>query len=417
MLALPCTVTRCDYRGWQAVHLSNGIVELDVIPQLGGRVMQYRLGSHEFFYVNPRHCGRVYPPNENCFEAGWKNYGGSKVWPAPQGWENDTEWPGPPDPVLDGGPFSSRVVESGPESAAVYLESPADEYTGLTFSREVRIFARSSAARITHTVRNSSLRPVRWSIWQVTQQAANQPLRIRTPARSVRKMFGDEDYPGARIDPQTGLWELDYFNRVAKFAVESEKGWLATMKPADGVALIETFPLFPEAQYPDAAPVEVWVNGEGTFTAHGDKIRMEDNRDECDPHVETEILSPLAELDPGKVYTFPITWQAASLSETEISAVNHCGVILRRLTVERSDGRWRVGGAYGLFYVGSLELVSIHRSGKALEIVPLGEVSPLAPCSVSRVISSPQGIARISARLRNTEGQLLGTVDEVSLPS
>ena len=117
------------------------------------------------------------------------------------------------------------------------------------------------------------------------------------------------------------------------------------------------------------------------------------------------------------MYTFPITWQAASLSETEISAVNHCGVILRRLTVERSDGRWRVGGAYGLFYVGSLELVSIHRSGKALEIVPLGEVSPLAPCSVSRVISSPQGIARISARLRNTEGQLLGTVDEVSLPS
>src|SRR6266571_3227189 len=117
MRAFPCTLTRCDYRGWQAVHLSNGIVELDIIPQLGGRVMQYRLGSHELFYVNPRHCGRVYSPTENCFEM----------------------------------------------------------------------------------------------------------------------------------------------------------GWLATMKPADGVALVEKFPLFPEALYPDAAPVEVWVNGEGTFTAHGDK--------------------------------------------------------------------------------------------------------------------------------------------------
>ena len=80
MRAFPCTLTRCDYRGWQAVHLSNGIVELDIIPQLGGRVMQYRLGSHEFFYVNPRHCGRVYSPTENCFEMGWIGQNFKMIW-------------------------------------------------------------------------------------------------------------------------------------------------------------------------------------------------------------------------------------------------------------------------------------------------------------------------------------------------
>ena len=33
--------------------------------------------------------------------AAWKNYGGDKTRPAPQGWDNDEQWHGPPDPILD----------------------------------------------------------------------------------------------------------------------------------------------------------------------------------------------------------------------------------------------------------------------------------------------------------------------------
>ena len=35
----------------------------------------------------------------------WKNYGGAKTWPAPQGWDGAGQWPGPPDPVLDSGRY------------------------------------------------------------------------------------------------------------------------------------------------------------------------------------------------------------------------------------------------------------------------------------------------------------------------
>ena len=45
------------------------------------------------------------------------NWGGDKVWLAPQGWENEDQWPGPPDPVLDGG--------------AYHAEQFADEYGDL----------------------------------------------------------------------------------------------------------------------------------------------------------------------------------------------------------------------------------------------------------------------------------------------
>ncbi len=93
MRAFPCVLTHDEYNGWKALRLANGIVELFIVPALGGRIVQLRLGPHEFFYVNPRHRGRVYGPEENCHRAGWKNYGGSKVWPAPQGWESDEQWP------------------------------------------------------------------------------------------------------------------------------------------------------------------------------------------------------------------------------------------------------------------------------------------------------------------------------------
>jgi hypothetical protein len=32
-----------------------------------------------------------------------------KMWPAPQGWDNQQQWPGPPDPVLDGGPYTAEI--------------------------------------------------------------------------------------------------------------------------------------------------------------------------------------------------------------------------------------------------------------------------------------------------------------------
>src|SRR6516225_4581890 len=173
-----CTVTREDYRGWRAVRLANGILDLFVVPEIGGRVIQLQIGGSDLLYVNARHAGRVYRPQENNSDSGWKNYGGSKVWPAPQGWTSDDEWPGPPDPVLDGGTYSCEIVEERPETVAVRLESAPDEYTGLTFSRVIRIVQNSATVEIQHTMRNTSVRPVRWAVWQVTQQAANGAFSI-----------------------------------------------------------------------------------------------------------------------------------------------------------------------------------------------------------------------------------------------
>ena len=93
------------YRGWKTIRLRNGLVELQVLPDIGGRIIQFKLGSKEFLWVNPRLAGKLPKPNGLAADGGWFNVGGDKLWPAPQGWDSDRQWPGPPDAVLDGQPY------------------------------------------------------------------------------------------------------------------------------------------------------------------------------------------------------------------------------------------------------------------------------------------------------------------------
>lgn len=315
----PCSLTQEAYCGWKALRLSNGLVDLYVVPEIGGRVIQLRFGGQDFFYVNPRHQGRVYSPDENSAAAGWKNYGGSKVWPAPQGWTGADEWPGPPDPVLDGGVYGRRVVEEAPRSAALYLESPPDAYTGLTFSREIRIFENDPVIRMVHTMRNTSSRRVRWAVWQVTQHAVSPSLAVYAPARRARQIYGDKTFERARLDGGGDLWKLEYANQVAKFALEMARGRIVSVNGE--AALIEEFSIFPGEPYPGDSQAQVWVNGEGAYTiatgkeGQSRRIDMSADLNGCDPFVETEILSPLVDLAPGEDYVFPLTWRLARVTD------------------------------------------------------------------------------------------------------
>ena len=93
---------------WFCLNLSNGLVAFSVVPSIGGRVMDLRLGETQVFYSNPRLRGQAISASTETESSLGRNYGGSKVWPGPQGWSSEQEWPGPPDPVLDCGEYEWR---------------------------------------------------------------------------------------------------------------------------------------------------------------------------------------------------------------------------------------------------------------------------------------------------------------------
>lgn len=411
-----CSLRRVNYEGWKAIELANGLLRVVVVPEIGGRIIQMFLGDQPFLYVNPKLRGQVFSPKELGPDDEWKNYGGSKVWPAPQGWSSDAEWPGPPDLTLDGSPFACRVVEETAESAAIHLTSPHDEYTGVTFAREIHVFAGTTDVQISHTMKNTSRRPVRWSIWQVTQHDAYPDLAAFVPATACHKLYGDDHYPGLSIEPQRKLLRLQFADVVAKFGMKPEAGWLATLDARRRTVLAETFQLFPNVPYPDNAAVEFWVNGRGFFTLHGDRFDAGATPEGPDPFLESEILSPMAELQPGQEYSFGICWRSARTDAKEIVSVNHCGAVGAPLSIGRQGGKLQATGSFGIFRTGQLELVSLRRNGKIHAVLPLGSVSPIEPCVVDTVVADASDLARISLRLRAADGALLGTLDEAEIP-
>jgi hypothetical protein len=412
MQRFTCRLAKEDYCGWKAIRLSNGIIDVFVVPEIGGRIIQLRLGSRDFLYVNSRHRGRIYPPEENCSAAGWKNYGGSKVWPAPQGWERSDQWPGPPDPVLDGGLYTWREVEDNTRTVAIRLESKHDDYTGLTLSREIRLRENLSSVEFLHTMRNSSSRRIRWSVWQVTQQAADLNLVVYVPARRYRQMFGDEPFKQAGLDPESGLWKLAYRDQVAKFAVEAGEGWLAAVRADARMALVEEFQLFRGKPYPDGAPVEFWVNGSGTFTLPGGRIEMDQDPNGCDPFIETEILSPLIALNPGQDYNFRVVWRAATLPSCHLARVNALALASDPLSIRPEGKELHVTCGFGVFLRGSAEIITLDSNGKLKDTIPLGEVTPLEPCRIDRRITRHDGLDSIRLQVRDPAGRLAGTIGE-----
>src|SRR5258705_10797998 len=79
-----CRVEAVDYKGWRAEQISNRWIQLIVVPQNGGRLMQVTFDGHPYLFVNPKYAGRYLPPNP----AEWFNYGGDKLWPFPEGNEH-----------------------------------------------------------------------------------------------------------------------------------------------------------------------------------------------------------------------------------------------------------------------------------------------------------------------------------------
>jgi uncharacterized protein DUF4380 len=409
MTANPTAIKHETVGDWDITQFGNNLIRLGVVPAIGGRVVEFSLGGKNAFYVNPRHRGHL-PVSSEASITSWQNYGGSKVWPAPQGWSSPHEWPGPPDPVLDAGSYQANPLSQA-GVIGVRLQSPHDEYSGVTLEREIEIRPGSSLVRLHHVMRNTSQRPVRWSIWQVTQVEAGQGLEIFVPADEYKQTLGDLPYEQVSFDAAAGRLRLQYHNQVAKLAVNASQGWFAALDRSRKLVFVEQFPINRSAEYPDGAPVAFWIAGQGTFTIHGDRIGMSDSFNGCDPHVETEVMGPLTRLSPGESTELSVRWALASIDAQEIVSVNDCGAAGRALVVTRGS----LAGSFGVFFAANLQLVAFNRAAQIVAAVDLGPVSPLHPVVLREKLNLPSGAVRCMLQLLNENGSRLGILDHVQI--
>ncbi len=407
-----------EFRGWQAAWLTNGLVRAVAVPDIGGRLMAYDLGDYAYLFVDPHLAGKLFSPQENQGDgslAAWKNYGGDKTWPAPQGWEGPDQWPGPPDPILDTGRYRLAELTGANGEAAVRMVSPTGSPTGVQIVREARIGAGSSRLQLRLTFINIADRPVRWSIWDVAQLRADrvgpnghltyEPGCVITAPANPRSrfpagynvMFGAPDNPQWQVERD--LFIAQYRFEIGKVGLDSRGGWIAFANTAAGYAFAERFAVEPGGDYPDAgADIECWTVGRG-------QVATLSYDEASGPFLmETEVLSPLRTIAPGASASFDIEWGACRCAGPVLD-VTDAGCVTQPLAVTVTNGLATVTGAFGVFDIGSLELRWLAEDGGVLASQPLGPATPLEPAQVSLCAVAPTGAASLQIDVATPEGR------------
>lgn len=275
------TIEHADYHGWRdCVRMTNGTVDLVFVPQIG-RIMRYGyVNGPNMLWENPALFGKV----ERTANGVWVNYGGDKLWPAPQ-----SAWGWPPDPDLDDGPCTVLL-----EGKHVLVNGMDSEKTGLRFRRIVEMDPEGTGVTLINMLVNGSEQTVNASVWEIAQ--TDDPDEAWLPAQKTADLpkgwavFGGGEPDPAYAKEKDGVVHIRRKEtQGVKYGAASGAGYVAAVK-GDTTFRIAT-PLLSGAKYPDDGKAqEIWTNG--------DPLK----------YVELELLGPLVAIPPEGHTGLTVKW-------------------------------------------------------------------------------------------------------------
>lgn len=296
-------------------------LRLAFLPTVGGRLISAQCRGAELLWRNPEYLDadlRTVRPRRDwapldASMGSWANVGGSKTWPAPQGWSGSGEWPGPPDPVLDSGHWTvaSHWAERE-ERLLIRLTSPDDPRSGLRVTREFSVPASGTTFEQRNRFYNTTDRSVRWALWEVCQVDTAQfaaphgdagaGIWVGVAGSAAPMNMVEADGVIAVSEPLTGRRAVEIADVVAKVGFTDATGQIEFRRP-DGAGVDWRFDVS-GGQYPDGGcQVELWMQyptSEPLAALGGlhPSARL----------VELEALSPLYDLAPDETAELAITW-------------------------------------------------------------------------------------------------------------
>ncbi len=198
-------ITLSDYAGHPAFVMDNGLVELIAVPRFN-RILSLRL--------KPDGENLLWNSMEEVF-AGWRNYGGSKLLPAPQ-----SAWPKglwPPHPEPDQLPGTHEFRGKG-----LLLRMPDSPHYGIRFERLVMLAESEPEIIFQDTMINVSDRPQRWAIREIIQFRNGGEVMIPDGRDgAVPEIRGGESFRPGR---ETGRIKLAARRERAKAFISSPAG-------------------------------------------------------------------------------------------------------------------------------------------------------------------------------------------------
>jgi len=172
-------VNMTTFRQWDnAVEVKNDSIRLVFVPQIGRIMFFGRVNGPNLLWVN----SAVNPGDA------WVNWGGDKLWPAPQ-----SRWNWPPDKDLDGSRWSVDLTPDGFTTV-----SPVSVTDGIRFKRTVRMSPTRLGVEITNTLEKLAGEPTELSIWQIAQLDnptwASLPYQVRPNMPNGYAGYDQQDF-------------------------------------------------------------------------------------------------------------------------------------------------------------------------------------------------------------------------------
>lgn len=277
--------------------MTNGRLTAVVVPALGRLMAFGAIGDENVLWDAPLRCGDA--GGSRCapyrFGPRYVNWGGDKIWLAPQGrWQQFYGKGWPPDPDWDGTPH-----EAQPTAWGIRLTSRISSKTGLQIVRE---FAFSGdALRVTSTMTKRQGAPIRCSVWEIAQEATPDTVFVPASAAAVKWLQGDAASANVSASNQGGVCRLDV-RRSKQF----KAGILARPPEISATSGDWRLSLATEAasgEFPDAVggagfPVE-YYNEASAGGRYG----------------ELELLAPLKTMRVGDTQTLVAWWRLSRRKE------------------------------------------------------------------------------------------------------
>lgn len=294
-------IERIAWGGWdEAYRLSNGEVELIVVPAVS-RILHYGLvGGDNLLWRNSRVAGRVPAEGE------WANYGGSKPWIWPQDdWQARTgrAWPPPTDAAATL-PSAAAIVD---ERTLRLSSRPISGY-GLTVAREIRLADHGTRVESRSSLSNTGRdTPYAVAAWTVAQLPADGTLFARLSA-GARPDEGYRRYTGSFAAVSRNGRDILVVER------RPDQGGKIGMD-ADLLAWQRNDLLYVERCLDRKTPPAQFRTGERA------QIYSHPDGDATLPpgvsYVELELTSPLRKLRAGEVVTLASSFEILRLSPEE----------------------------------------------------------------------------------------------------
>jgi hypothetical protein len=292
----------------QVITLSNGIVDIKLLPEVGGRLVSVSLTGHENILNSDSTQWNETPEKRPTMDPAqsFKAYNGMIVWLSPQSewWVKQDAFPKlkdarslwPPDPYLT----SSSYKITDQTATEISMESPESPVSHVKFSKTYRI--KNNKIIIKASARNCSKDTVSWGLWFIARMTGWD--RVLIPADStdlvkcVYMTYPDIHQPALKY--ADGCFSYEPVEPEAGQVAYKSKSFIAVGNPvimgykANQWLIIRSNRIDRARIHPEQARVEIYVENSANKANDLQELEM---------HFAYEKIAPGASIEASQTWT------------------------------------------------------------------------------------------------------------------